>query len=79
MIMLVAVITMIQKEVEKRSEKENLKHTTNYVRVLHDYILNEIYNMTLSNRRLLSLVVKAPVCCAGGLGFDSRPDHHSGS
>ena len=31
------------------------------------------------SRRLVSPVGKAPVCCAGGLRFDSQPDHHSGS
>ena len=41
-----------------------------------DTLLNSIVN---EHRRLVSPVGKASVCCAGGLGFDSRPDHHSGS
>ena len=33
----------------------------------------------LSNRRPVSSVGRAPDFCAGGLGFEPRPDQHSGS
>ena len=48
----------------------------NRKKVLHPIVSSKIM---LINRHLVSPVGKAPFCCAGGLGFDSRPDHHSGS
>ena len=36
-------------------------------------------NQTFAAREGVSSVGRAPDFCAGGLGFESRPDQHSGS
>ena len=46
----------------------------------NDVLLSKIILLIdKSNRCLVSSVDRVPDCCAGGHGFESRPDHKPGS